>query len=118
MIDAEMVELTDRAKAQLASMRNARPSEKAAVREKLGDDLLALLGRALDGITPEQKIAAFDRLAETHVQELVDEVKARMAGEHGEDSATEHYTWEAVREAVLGPNAFEATNRLSSLLGG
>jgi hypothetical protein len=119
MLADRLVALTNAAVQEMKSMKDARPSQVAALREKLGDDILAELGGVLEGITVEQKAAAFDSLARDQVEAIRKEVKARISGDHcGDDgSDDQHYTWEDVRTLTLGKGIFEATNQFDKLLG-
>lgn len=115
MIDERLVVLVNETKTALAGMTDARPSEILAVREKFGADLLALVKQATADITPEQKIAAFDSLAESHVAELVETVQNALKGQgYYKDDDTVHYTWGAVQSAVLGSKA--PTHEFEALL--
>ena len=116
MIDERLVALVNFTKAKLATMKNARPSEIMAVKEDFAAAFLDVLSKGVGDIPDVVKIAAFDSMAKNHLNELMEEVKDRAAGNYCEDSDSEHYAWEAVRIAVIGPRAFDATNELEKIL--
>jgi hypothetical protein len=117
MIDAEAVKLVNATKAQLAGMKDARPSEVLAIKEAFGEAFLALLARAKDGITAEHKIKIFDELLEGEVEHLHDSIMAALVdGSYFPDEDHDHYTYEAVVSGTLGNDIWTATNELETLL--
>ncbi len=119
MVDEKLVALAMMTKGKLAKMKDARPSEIMAVKERFADQFLEVLkGMNVSDIPVEHKIAFFDIMAKGHVDGLITEVENRLSGEYCEDddSDTAHYAWEAERQAVFGSRIFDATNELEGLL--
>lgn len=116
MIDARLITLVEQTKSLLTRMPDARPSEIMAVKERFGVQFIAMLAEAMADITPEEKIAAFDKLAARHIRELTEAVQRATKGTgFWQDEDEDHYTWESVRQCVLGPKIFGATNALEKL---
>lgn len=119
MLADKLVPLVMAAKGQLAGMKDARPSEKLAVKEKLAADILALLATAKDGITDAQKIAAFDKLLAGEITTMTDSIQRVVDGEgYYIDDDNDHCCYEAVVQAAFGHNIFDATNEFEKLFEG
>lgn len=115
MLADRLVPIVQAAVARLQTMNNARPSEKALLREQFGDAVLAALDTAAEGITPERKIAAFDALLSSEVATLRAQIIARLKGDYCDDDDRQHYAVEDLKKTVLGANIFEATNEFENL---
>lgn len=119
MLADKLVPLVMAAKGQLAGMKDARPSEKLAVKEKLAADILALLATAKDGITDAQKIAAFDKLLAGEITTMTDSIQRVVDGEgYYIDDDNDHCCYAAVVQAAFGSNIFDATNEFEKLFKG
>jgi hypothetical protein len=111
MIDAQLVSITKATKAKLAGMRDARPSERMRVVEGFQDAFRAVLKRAADGITVEQKVALFDSL----LAGAVERVTTKITGEYL-DEDTNRYVIEEVVQGTLGRQIYDATNEIEDIL--
>jgi hypothetical protein len=120
MLADKLVPLVMAAKGQLAGMKDARPSEKLAVKEKLAADILELLKTAKEGITDAEKIAAFDRMQASEIATMTETIQAVVDGKgfRERDDDTEHYAWEEVQEMAFGHNIFDATIEFEKLFDG
>jgi len=118
MLADKLVPLVMAAKGQLAGMKDARPSEKLAVKEKLAADILALLAIAKYDITDAQKIAAFDKLLAGEITTMADAIKRVVKGKGYYIDNDAHYCYEAVLQATFGSNIFDATNEFEKLFKG
>ncbi len=97
-------------KEKLAAMKDA--SEKKVERKKLEDFILISLDKAKDGITDQQKIAFFDQILETCLNNLKTEIEERAKGHWSEDRHSDdpHYIYEDVICGIMGQQIFRATN--------
>ena len=111
--DIALESLVINLKTKLKSMTDARPSEIIAVKEKFVDDWKKIAARALDNISPEQKIAAFDKIAAG----VIDLIETPQAWNE-KDEDTDHYVFESVISGVFGPKIWNAVNELERLILG
>jgi hypothetical protein len=92
MLADRLVPIVQAAVARLQTMNNARPSEKALLREQFGDALLS-----------------------SEVATLRAQIIARLKGDYCDDDDRQHYAVEDLKKTVLGANIFEATNEFENL---
>lgn len=119
MIDTEAVALVQTVQANLAGMTDARPSQLLAAKEKFGEAFLAILRKAGQDITTEQKVALFDRLLQAEVGHYASTIEKALEGDgYFLDDDHEGATYEEVVQGTLGPRIYEALNELEDLLTG
>lgn len=94
-----------------------RKSEKARISEELGEIALTLFQEP-DVITDAEKIAAFDKLRDMLIGNLIHATRSGIRGDgyRGyKDHA--HYVYEMAMKECLGQHIFDGVNILSRMLG-
>lgn len=107
-VDGELLKLANEASAKIKALgkSNARESAYLVTKEELADAMVEVLGRTLSAMTPEEKVAAFDRIAKGRIETMVAEVKAKLEDRYCDDD--EHYLVEEVETAIFGKEFHKA----------
>lgn len=109
-VDGELLKLANEANAKIKALgkSDARESAYLVTKEELADAMVEALGRTLAMMTPEEKVAAFDRIAKGRIDAMVEQVKAKLEDRYCDDDDDEHYLVEEVETAIFGKGFHEA----------
>lgn len=111
-IDAELLSIKKAAEAELKALGpDARPSQRAAAREKALSSALALVKAAPAKVGDAEKAAAFDRVASMLVEDRVAHIEGRLSGQgHLRDDDLKQYVLEGIETALFGRNCYDFFN--------
>ncbi len=111
-VDGELIKIANEANAKIKALgkSNARESAYLVTKEELADAMVEALGRTLATMTPEEKVAAFDKIAKGRIKTMVGEVKAKLEDRYCDDDDDERYLVEEVESAIFGKDFRKAFN--------